>query len=554
MGPGTALRGLLKKAGFKERTGCDCKKYARKMDQAGVEWCEDNQPTILRWLIRSARRQRLPFVHAVAYRFIQEAISIAKQGDKKMGKKKQRAGRGRPAGVAVRQPVTTNGPKPFVDFFQEVYVVNLDRREDRWKEFLDRLPKDWPFKDPVRFSAVDGKACPAPDWWKQGGGAWGCHRSHLRLIEDALNRGVDSILLLEDDALFPEDFAAKVGEFLSHVPKDWGMVYLGGQHLFVNTHPPKKINPWVYQPYNVNRTHAFALRGDTMRKVYRHLNKIDWNPGHHIDHHLGRFHQQRSAPVYVPKEWLVGQAGGYSNIAGREKETHFWQPAEILAGIDPHEVPFVAVFGLHSSGSSCLAGVLYHLGLHLGNNLVGYYGKDPDKNCGFEAKGLMDLCEAAIPFPATEYKQARGKIWSSLQKWINTRRREAHAKGTLPAGKYPMLCRMGNQLHSLCGDKLLVVHINRPFEESVESLVKRSKNGNPDQIRKHQAWLEEGKQQLLAKLPEGQKITVEYADLLEDPAREIQRLVAFLGVHPSEDQLNKARDWVKPEKRHVVHA
>ena len=141
-----------------------------------------------------------------------------------------------------------------------------------------------------------------------------------------MNRGVESVLLLEDDAIFGETFTEDVKKFLSNVPANWGMIYLGGQHLKVREKPPKRLNPEVFIPYNVNRTHAFAIRGKCMEVIYKHLNTQDWTKRNHIDNHLGRFHQERNKkyPVYCPKNWLVGQREGQSNIAGREVPPRFW--------------------------------------------------------------------------------------------------------------------------------------------------------------------------------------------------------------------------------------
>ena len=380
-GPGTELSRLLARFGVHAVAGCRCQDYARRMNRLGPSWCEHHVDRIVGWMRRSAQRRRLPFSRIVARQLVRTAIHRSRAMD-------------------------------LSKYFERAYCVNLARRPDRWQAFQDRFPSDWPFREVQRVNAVDGRTCKPPGWWSQGGGAWGCYRTHLRLIEQCLNDKIESVLLLEDDALFMEGFASRVREFLAHVPEDWGMLYLGGQHLYVDQSPPARINDWVYQPYNINRTHAFALRGETMREVYRHLCTTDWQRGHHIDHHLGRFHMRRTHKVYCPREWLVGQAEGQSNISGRRPPDRFWAPAERLATLD--SAPFVAIIGLHSSGSSCVAGVLYHLGVHLGNHLGGYYGNDPNGACGFEAVGLAQLCEAAIPFPTTEYKLSRSEIWKRL--------------------------------------------------------------------------------------------------------------------------------------------
>lgn len=442
-----------------------------------------------------------------------------------------------------------NDPK---SFFGRCYVVSLDRRDDRYQAFLNRLPADWPFGPVERFAAIDGQKCPPPAWWRGGKGAWGCYRSHLALIERCLNEGTQSVLLLEDDATFCSDFRNRVGAFLAAVPGDWGMIYFGGQHLRQAKSLPQKVNDLVYRPFNVNRTHAFALRGPTMREVYQYLHGSEWRRAHHIDHQLGVLHETGRLPIYCPAEWLVGQAAGKSDVSGRAPPNRFWTPSAALAEKDRPERPFVAVVGLHSSGSSCLAGVLYHLGLHLGNKLVGYYGTDPDKNCGFEAQGLMQICERAIPFPSTSLAQSPEAIDRALRRWIRARQAEAAKTGRLAAGKYPMLCRLGDSLRRICGEGLLVVNCDRPLDESVASLIHREPQRDPKILCEHQEWLWQGKKELLAQVFPTRQITVAYADLLRNPTAEIARLVTFLKISSNAELIQKACAYVKPDMRNVA--
>lgn len=212
---------------------------------------------------------------------------------------------------------------------------------------------------------------------------------------------------------------------------------------------------------------------------------------------------------------------------------------------------FVAVVGLHSSGSSALAGVLYHLGLHLGNKLVGFYGSNPEKSCGFEAIGLVQICVDVAPYPSTTIRRPMPSVEARLRKWIQQRQAEAVTRNTIAAGKYPLLCRLGSPLVNICGQNLLVVHIDRPIEESIASLVRRDKKLAEPAIRAHQEWLDAGKRELLANIPANRQITVQYTDLLANPIQEIDRLASFLQISPTEAQRAKAASYVKPEKRHI---
>jgi hypothetical protein len=180
---------------------------------------------------------------------------------------------------------------------ERCFLMNLDRRGDRLRDWMKQLPQPWPFPQPERFAAVDGRHIATPPQWRAGNGAWGCYRSHCLILEKCLLEGIDSYVVFEDDAGFGEDFRERLQEYVNELPADWGLAYLGGQHLYAGKHPPHKVSERVYRPYNVNRTHAFMVRGrDNMKALYRHLHWNDWHTKHHIDHHLGRLAQRRYRP------------------------------------------------------------------------------------------------------------------------------------------------------------------------------------------------------------------------------------------------------------------
>lgn len=205
-----------------------------------------------------------------------------------------------------------------------IVVISLRRRKDRLDGFFSRLAEAWPAAmDRVQVAeAVDGDLCPSPDWWKGPRGAWGCYRSHHRVIEAALVSQVDELLVFEDDATFVEGFDIRLAGLRHAIPEDWGQFYLGGEHL----EPPENVNASVVRGRNINRTHAYIVRGgEPMRDLYRHLHPGDhWRGRHHVDHHYGRLHRQRF-PAYAPREWLCGQSADHSDIRGKPQPERWWQ-------------------------------------------------------------------------------------------------------------------------------------------------------------------------------------------------------------------------------------
>lgn len=78
-GPGTQLKRLLSKVGIKATPNCSCNARARKMDEMGIEWCEQNIDEIVGWLKEEAGKRKLPFLSFPTKVLVQRAIKLAKR-------------------------------------------------------------------------------------------------------------------------------------------------------------------------------------------------------------------------------------------------------------------------------------------------------------------------------------------------------------------------------------------------------------------------------------------------------------------------------------------
>ncbi|WP_430454890.1 glycosyltransferase family 25 protein [Rhodopirellula europaea] len=448
------------------------------------------------------------------------------------------------------------------EIVQRCFLVNLDQRPDRLREWVDQLPTPWPFPEPERFPAIDGRRVPPPTHWRAGNGAWGCYRSHCLILEKCLSEGIDSYVVFEDDAGFCDGFANRLDQFVAELPDDWGLAYLGGQHLHSVAHPPVKISEHVYLPYNVNRTHAFMVRGrSNMVSLYRHLHSRDWKKANHIDHHLGRLIQRRyhgiarrnvrkgAVAVYTPDRWMVGQLPTRSNISGRRwNETRFFNDA---VNVDHEEEPFFAVLGPHRSGTSCVAMILHHLGIHIGNQLGGF-----EATGGGEAIGLMELCETAMKFPATEPTVSDIELTHRLKKFIVGKKSEAVRDETVAGGKYPHLCRFAKHVYAAIGDSMRIIAVDRPIEASIRSLQSRSRKSRghwyaatSNECERLQRSLLKHREEFIATHPNVPVHRIDFASLTSDPKPEIDRLVTFLGIDPDQDEIEAAIAHVNPNLR-----
>ncbi len=167
--------------------------------------------------------------------------------------------------IVARRRSTVN------EFFDKVYVLNLDRRPDRLIAIEAQTTELGIQYE--RFAAIDGKAKPHVDEWLaysqlplvgtpegvrkltrskdfyqnydgpiartayseeqskkkaiRSPGAWAYLKSYIAMLEKALNEGHRSILILDDDALFHRDFKALFASAVRELPEDWKIFQLG---------------------------------------------------------------------------------------------------------------------------------------------------------------------------------------------------------------------------------------------------------------------------------------------------------------------------------------
>lgn len=220
--------------------------------------------------------------------------------------------------------------------FDATYVVNLDRRPDRMERFTrDLNASGWPFGFPERILAIDGKLIPKPSGYDMQPGSWGHVRTFLRLLEDAMNTGLESIFIFEDDCVFTPDFGEKIMPFLDAVPSDWDMIYLGGVYRAAQTFKPEKINDLVYQIAGCTGTWAVAFSRHAMEAVYKEVCDYIVQEVWHFDSLTCRCQAKEHLKVYVPNPWLCGHAEGQSDICPRNyAKVNYWN-------FSPEEPPVV---------------------------------------------------------------------------------------------------------------------------------------------------------------------------------------------------------------------
>jgi len=133
-------------------------------------------------------------------------------------------------------------------FFDAIYSINLDRQPDRWEAMERRFHKLGIARLVRRFAAADTPS----------NHHIGCALSHRRIIAEAKQQGLLSILVLEDDARFSPDAACVLQQSLRELEgREWQLLYLGG---YRSEHPLRAVPGCEHLviPAQITRTHAIA--------------------------------------------------------------------------------------------------------------------------------------------------------------------------------------------------------------------------------------------------------------------------------------------------------
>ncbi len=197
---------------------------------------------------------------------------------------------------------------------ERVVLISLPQREDRRQAFWEAFPPDWPLPEPQLVEAYDGRALTPPPAWRGGLPAYGCAMSHIHALQEAITDDVQSLMVLEDDAVFVPHFTEGLERVADEVPYDWRVLLLGGQHR----RKPQRVTPTLVRCTQASRTHAYVVRKDAIAGLLR-----TWTRARSIiDQSWWAF--QHVVPTYAPWPFLVGQAAGRSDITGLAEAERFW--------------------------------------------------------------------------------------------------------------------------------------------------------------------------------------------------------------------------------------
>jgi GR25 family glycosyltransferase involved in LPS biosynthesis len=191
-------------------------------------------------------------------------------------------------------------------YFDKVYVINLDRRPDRYEAFQKEIAK-YGIENVERFSAIDGATIMANNIPLLAGEI-GVLESHLEIIKKCKQDGAKNVLILEDDVYFSNEML-KLDEYMNNVPSDWDFIYFGGNHVYGQ--PPQLINDKIVKLNFTVALQCVAINSSMFEIIEAILVKRQKQ----VDAYYAELHNRFNAYCFYPS--MAKQTAGYSDIQNR---------------------------------------------------------------------------------------------------------------------------------------------------------------------------------------------------------------------------------------------
>lgn len=212
--------------------------------------------------------------------------------------------------------ITTAG-QSLLATFDRVRIINLQARADRRREIRQEFSR---FGLEIEDAGNTGKiafheACRPDDPGEFPSiGARGCFLSHLQVLEAALNDGVGSILILEDDLDFSNDAEARMPHVFGDLAKrHWGIFY-GGYHAYSGPADLESALLLIDPDKGLRTTHFLAFSRQAISLAVPYLTTMAARPSGSPDggpmHVDGAYSWLRKAYPQI-ETWLVSPELGH---------------------------------------------------------------------------------------------------------------------------------------------------------------------------------------------------------------------------------------------------
>ena len=214
----------------------------------------------------------------------------------------------------------------------EVLVLNLDRSRDRMRTVDAEMRRH--NISYTRVSGVDGSKLTNAQRWQQStptcyytcsAGTVGCFLSHIKCWRYVASRGLQRVVIFEDDVRLTDNYEGILGEALATLPEDYHLMFLGC--FTCNTSHPieramkglqgvrrqaSEVGPHLVRPTQTLGTHAYMVSSAGADALLRLLPRASF----HLDWEMSKLIDRLD--VYAVKPDIAYQTDAASIIGSRE--------------------------------------------------------------------------------------------------------------------------------------------------------------------------------------------------------------------------------------------
>ncbi len=199
-----------------------------------------------------------------------------------------------------------------IEDFDKIFCINLEKRKDR-KFQCDKIFNKYNLQ--VEYvKAFDGSQIVDTKGLKPG--AAGCCMSHQYIYKKIKENKYKTILVLEDDVEFHNDFKDLFNKYYDHVPENWNLLFFGGSHNV----EPKKINEYVHKLRKTYTTHCYAIKYSAIDYL---LEQFDDSNLFNLPADVHLYKIQKKIPCYGFCHHIAWQREGWSDIENSHKNYEF---------------------------------------------------------------------------------------------------------------------------------------------------------------------------------------------------------------------------------------
>ncbi len=114
-----------------------------------------------------------------------------------------------------------------LDYFDRLAIINLPDRDDRRRALTKELSRIGIDIDSPKVTIPDPPMPKTPNGFHSRG-VYGSYLSHVEIIEKAYRDGLDTVLVLEDDAIFSRRFRNQQQAIAGHLhDHEWDLCFIG---------------------------------------------------------------------------------------------------------------------------------------------------------------------------------------------------------------------------------------------------------------------------------------------------------------------------------------